>query len=333
MPINPAYLELRLSGGTGNTDPNASLGGALSSERVLSQSTTALTNVTGVTIEYAAGNPLGLGTLTYTASGQTLTWTAFSGGAGTAVAVGSNGKYTLFSGSGGFLSVDIVAASLPGSNQSDNVTIANIANETYDDVTKQESFSGDNEYRCFYFKNTHATDPFLDIVLFIGTQPAVGSISIGEDPAGKGDGLVKTIGAGNLTRSGSTATVSYTAHGYSTGYLIRIAGADQADYNGLHTITVTDANTFTFPVANSPATPATGTITMSSGVPLTVADESTAPSGVTFTNPSSESPSGISLGQLNAGECVAFWEKRTIPALNATANAATTSVVSAQVYY
>jgi hypothetical protein len=42
---------------------------------------------------------------------------------------------------------------------------------------------------------------------------------------------------------------------------MRISGAGQADYNGDFAITVTGANTFTYTVANSPATPATGTIT------------------------------------------------------------------------
>jgi hypothetical protein len=42
---------------------------------------------------------------------------------------------------------------------------------------------------------------------------------------------------------------------------MRISGATQADYNGDFAITVTGSNTFTYQVANSPASPATGTIT------------------------------------------------------------------------
>jgi hypothetical protein len=40
-----------------------------------------------------------------------------------------------------------------------------------------------------------------------------------------------------------------------------MAGADVANYNGAKTITVVDADTFTYTVSNSGATPATGTIT------------------------------------------------------------------------
>lgn len=68
----------------------------------------------------------------------------------------------------------------------------------------------------------------------------------------------KTI---TITRDGTTATATSSAHGFATGQCLLIAGADQADYNGEFYITVTGDNTFTFTVANSPATPATGTIT------------------------------------------------------------------------
>lgn len=65
----------------------------------------------------------------------------------------------------------------------------------------------------------------------------------------------------SLTRSGSTATATLTAHGFATNNSVYVSGADQSDYNGLFTITVTGVNTFTYTVANSPTTPATGTIT------------------------------------------------------------------------
>lgn len=63
-----------------------------------------------------------------------------------------------------------------------------------------------------------------------------------------------------ITRSGSTATATCTAHGLTTGSKALIKGANQAEYNGLHIITNTGANTFTFTVSGTPTTPATGTI-------------------------------------------------------------------------
>jgi hypothetical protein len=405
--INGAYLELRLSGGSGNTDPGSSLGGDASSERVLAQSATALSNITGVVIDYAAGNVVGEGVLTFTAAGQTLKWHASGEADGAAVAVGANGRYVIKSGTFGFLMVTVTAASLPGGNQTDNVTIANIANEVFDDVSRSESFAGDTEYRCLYAINNNDgtsrsvteitrsgqtatattssphgyatgqlvtisgaveteyngeftitvtgastftytvtgspdtpatgtitcknTDPFLDVVLYITTQPTPGTIAVGKDPAGVGDGVTRSVSG--ITRTGSTATATTAApHGYSTGNTVRIAGADQTEYNGPFTITVTGTTTFTYTVGGTPTTPATGTMTAGKGVATTIAGEGIAPSGVTFTSPSTE-PSGISLGQLKPGEVAAFWERRTIPSKNTVSNAETLTLLSLQTYF
>ena len=65
-----------------------------------------------------------------------------------------------------------------------------------------------------------------------------------------------------ITRTGTVATATCTAHGFVAEQVLAISGADQADYNlTLTRITNVTANTFDFTVANSPATPATGTIT------------------------------------------------------------------------
>jgi hypothetical protein len=63
-----------------------------------------------------------------------------------------------------------------------------------------------------------------------------------------------------ITRSGSTATVTHTGHGLSTNDYVAIDGADQPEYNGVKLITVTGANSYTYTVSGTPATPATGTI-------------------------------------------------------------------------
>lgn len=66
----------------------------------------------------------------------------------------------------------------------------------------------------------------------------------------------------SVTRSGSTVTVTTTAaHGFTSGTVIRIAGANQAEYNGDVRITVTSDTTFTYSILGTPVTPATGTVT------------------------------------------------------------------------
>lgn len=79
-----------------------------------------------------------------------------------------------------------------------------------------------------------------------------------------------------ITRSGSVATASCTAHGLVNGKKAVIKGADQFEYNGVFVITFIDTNSFSYTVSGSPATPATGTI-KTTGV---VIDAATNASGV-----------------------------------------------------
>lgn len=73
----------------------------------------------------------------------------------------------------------------------------------------------------------------------------------------------------SITRVSTTATVTTTgSHGYSTGDLVKVIGAVETDYNIEAEITVTGSTTFTYTVAGSPATPATGTITVDFGTEL-----------------------------------------------------------------
>jgi hypothetical protein len=71
------------------------------------------------------------------------------------------------------------------------------------------------------------------------------------------------ISVTSISRSGTTATVTATTHGVTVGQKFRIIGAVQGQYNGEHrAVTVADANTITYNVYGSPATSATGTITL-----------------------------------------------------------------------
>lgn len=63
-----------------------------------------------------------------------------------------------------------------------------------------------------------------------------------------------------ITRVTTTATVSHTAHGLATNQWVKIENAVQEDYNGAKQITKIDADSYSYTVANSPTTPATGTI-------------------------------------------------------------------------
>lgn len=63
-----------------------------------------------------------------------------------------------------------------------------------------------------------------------------------------------------ITRSGTTATYTLTAHGYSSGDWVQIQGATQSAYNGwFQIVTGPGPDAFTYTVIGSPTTPSTGT--------------------------------------------------------------------------
>lgn len=74
--------------------------------------------------------------------------------------------------------------------------------------------------------------------------------------------VAQAIRLASLTRSGTTATATTSsAHGFVTGEYVTVAGAVQTAYNAKVKVTVTSTTAFSFAVAGSPTTPATGQIT------------------------------------------------------------------------
>lgn len=62
----------------------------------------------------------------------------------------------------------------------------------------------------------------------------------------------KTIEA--ITWAAGVVTVTITGHGYSTADEVKVADMDPAGYNGRYVITVTGANSFTYPLTDDPGT-------------------------------------------------------------------------------
>ncbi len=190
MAATRADFERRLSGGGANTDPNLSLGGAISSELILTQSNAFVGGgISGVTLVDAAGHDasnFGDGSLQFSLAGDLLLWTPFGGSLGAPIGVGVDGRYIIPAATTSkYLVVDVVAASLPGANTSDSVTIGALPNELFDDVSGEEAALGDTNYRCFYVTNVHATDDIFNIRMFIENQPVgADSLEVGLDPAG-----------------------------------------------------------------------------------------------------------------------------------------------------
>lgn len=174
MAATLADLKIVHSGGAANTDPLADLGGAISTagaKDILSQTAGAPTTITGVTILDAAGNAEGDGTLFFDSASSSLRWTPLGGTAGSSVDVSVSGDYAIQGGNnGGVLKVAVVSASLPSSDQTNTITIANIAENIFDDVAKADAKAGDTEYRGVYWENDHATDSMVDIRMWMETN-------------------------------------------------------------------------------------------------------------------------------------------------------------------
>lgn len=188
MPITIGSLQFVHSGGAGNNDQMQSLGGVISTDsqkKVISQTASTPTLITGVTILDAMGNNPGNGTLTYTSSTQSLVWKGFGTPTAEGLVITGNGVYTIGSTSG-YLVVNVVQASLPGSTQNETITIAHAVNKTFDNVSAQQSLVGLTEYRCFYIQNTADSGVANNVTLWIKAQP-VGddTLAIALDPAGK----------------------------------------------------------------------------------------------------------------------------------------------------
>lgn len=115
--------------------------------------------------------------------------------------------------------------------------------------------------------NITVTDAYTFTYNFAGsaTTPATGTIVVSNMARyWRAHSTLHTLAAGELTRATTTATVVWLAHGFVVGQKLLVAGASQSEYNGEITIaTVPTVDSFTYTVANSGASPATGTITIS----------------------------------------------------------------------
>ena len=103
------------------------------------------TNITGVTIYHAAvSNGAGSGTLTYNSAQQTLKWTCTHGHVGAEIDASHDGKLQLFCHSDDereYIRVMVDTASLPGSNQSDTITITALNGSSYAAMIAQKLLS------------------------------------------------------------------------------------------------------------------------------------------------------------------------------------------------
>lgn len=251
-------IQFFYSGGAGNSDPNASLGGIVSSTRIASQTPSTPVNVTGVVLDYAVNNAQGTGILSWSPGTNALSWQPpGSASVYTESNLTVDGTYVI-GGGDGILVCTVTVASLPSTYKQDSITITNVSQNVFDSVGPIDSLQGSDNYRCIYVKNTHGSVTANNVKVWI-KQNTTGpdDLSVGLDPAGVGDGST-------------------------------------------------------------------------TGVATTVADEDTAPAGVTFSQPLTYA-AGLNVGTLAPGDCIAVWQKRNVPANTTGDITANTSVIACAV--
>ena len=203
---NLSELHQYYSGGGSNSTTTASTGGAISTARVLSQTASAFTTMTGVTVDDAIGNGVGDGTFTFTATGTTAQWNPSGGAIGTAVDISTDGSYFIQGANdGGGLCITVVAASIPTSNVTNTLTIANQTEKHYLDQTKDESDVSATKYHCFAIKNTSA-ETMKAVTLYISENtPGADTINIALDPLAASSG---TPGPTDTTDEDNAPTIT-----------------------------------------------------------------------------------------------------------------------------
>ena len=87
---------------------------------------------------------------------------------------------------------------------------------------------------------------------------AVGSAEVHVTPSDT-SGPLPFEEAVTITRSGSTATVAHTGHGFSNGQLVMIRGPLEDEYRGVQIVANQSVNAYDYTVSGSPTTPSVGT--------------------------------------------------------------------------
>ncbi len=210
MAIAKRNIKYYLSGGAGNSDPDASLGGAISTTRIYHENATYVVATAFVLDDVVAPT---------TPNGYLYECTTAGTTAGSEPTWGTT----------------------PGGTTSDGTAVWTcrglILNNLFDNVSGDESESGDVEYRCLYVDNDHGSLTYLAAKAWIPTNTPSGSSAV-------------ELGIGT---SG-------------------VNGTEQ-----------------------------------------TIANESTAPSAVSF-DPAANEGAALTIGNMPAGQHMALWLERTITA-------------------
>lgn len=229
MPFSIEKLKHKYSGGAANANPLLSLGGVMSSEVVVSQTTSSPVNVTGVVIAGSYNNAQGVGLLSWSPGTNQLSWqppgSAYVYNQSGIVA---SGTYVI-GGTDGTLVLTVTVGLLSGTYKQDSITVSRVSGNVFDSVAPVDSLIGDVEFRAIYMHNTSDV-ALLDFRIWI-KQLTTGpdEIDVGLDPAGRGNGsttgVATTIATAHDVPTGVTFSRPLT---YQTGLQVGTLGVGEA---------------------------------------------------------------------------------------------------------
>jgi len=288
-------------------DDNASLGGYRSSTEVVSLAASRASAIANITIDFVAGkNGIGAGTLTVTGD-DTLTWTPPGGTVGSAVTI-LNGESKLIEGSDVSKWVQVTRTSATALTGTETTTLTYQLNNAValDNVSSSEASSGDDEYRIVAIRNNNVDAAVESLKVMIGTLGTQATADT-DQLAASGAGTIETTdsfadwpnsGFAHVKNAGGTTQeIVYYASRTDTVLTVPAAGRAQ-----LGTSATAGAGTDTVDaVPGIRIAKEAPTGDSSTGSCQTIADESTAPTSVTW-NTGITAATGLDIGSLASGD-------------------------------
>ncbi|MBL4701960.1 MAG: hypothetical protein JKX85_11950 [Phycisphaeraceae bacterium] len=271
-------------------------------------------------MDYIAGaNGLGDGTLT-AASIDTLTWTPPGGTVGLAVTI-ANGETKVLEGGGvggAITYIRVTRTSVTNLTGTATLLLAYVVNDVagFDDTTSAEAAAGDIEYRCLCLRNEHPTNPAVGLSAYIGTLGTQRTSDTGV-LAASGAGTISTSGSfadwpesgfAHILNAGATREIVYYASRTDTVLTVPAAGRGQCGTTAALGV-VTDTIDAVPGIEVAFEVPSSGTAT--TGSVQLLADEDTAPTGLTFIH-AMNSAGGSTHASLGVGEIIYLWIKQTV---------------------
>jgi len=311
------YLTGAGSDGGAQADPDAALGDYRSSTLCEFLAITVTNPISNVTVDFAAGlNGTGDGTLTATGN-DTLAWTAPGGSQGANVTILNGETKILEDGTTASKFVRVTRTTADNLTGTATCTLADTYNDVVglDNVSSAEAAAGDDEYRAVMLKNESASDiTVLKLYLqTLGTQRTSDSGQLGASGAG-----TISISSGNfndwpdygwcriVTSGGSEREIVYYTSCTATALTVPAAGRER-----LGTSAAAGAATDT--VDAVPGIRIAKELPVASAI-QTIADEDTAPTGLTWRTGNGASDGPVDIGTLSAGALYGLWIHREIPA-------------------